>query len=163
MPFCTQCGNTVGERDTFCANCGSKQEYAARPPSGSMPGPAGSPATDYLGDMSARTAALLCYVPLMGWIASIFVLASNRFREDRNTRFHAFQGLYLFVAWLMVDWVLKPVMRVSHVFGDVSLIGLVKAVLFGAWIWMMVKVSHNETFKLPLVGELAEKSVTEQR
>ena len=58
--------------------------------------------------ISPRTASLLCYIPILGWIVSIVVLASARFRADSRVRFHAFQGLYLFVAWLIVDWVLGP-------------------------------------------------------
>ena len=43
----------------------------------------------------------------MGWIAAIIVLASQRFKAMPTVRFHAFQGLYLFVAWLMNDQVLS--------------------------------------------------------
>jgi uncharacterized membrane protein len=36
-------------------------------------------------------------------------------------------------------------------------------VIFGAWIFMIVKTSQDEVYKLPILGELAEKSVSEQR
>jgi len=151
VPYCTQCGNKVSDRDAYCAHCGARQAGVS-----DEPRPADG---DLLGKMPARTAALLCYIPVVGWIPAIFVLASLRFRQDKDTRFHAFQGLYLFVAWLLVDWVLKPMVQIS----GFPLVGLFKGVLFAAWIWMMVKVSQNEMCKLPVVGELAEKSVTEQR
>src|SRR5687768_9113887 len=96
MPFCTQCGNNVASADTFCARCGARQVGAASPP------PAGN---DPLRNVSRRTAAMLCYIPLAGWIAAIVVLASPRFQRDRDLRFHAFQGIYLFVVYLLVDWV----------------------------------------------------------
>lgn len=158
MAFCTQCGNAIGERDVFCASCGSRQPGAA---------PAASPAGhDFLGDLNPRTAALLCYVPWwIGGIGSVFVLASSRFQHDKVTRFHAFQGLYLFVAWLLLDRVLGPMMRHSQFpflpFG--SLVGFLKLAVLGAGIFMIVKVSQNETFRLPFLGELADKSVAEQR
>jgi len=57
---------------------------------------------DPLSGISPRTASILCYIPVVGWIASIIVLAADRFRNDHRVRFHAFQGLYLFVAWLIV-------------------------------------------------------------
>lgn len=153
MPFCCQCGRSVGGQDTYCANCGARQPAAPKP------------ATDYLSGISSRTASLLCYIPVLGWLAAIVVLASARFRRDAQVRFHAFQGLYLFVAWLIVDWVLSPLFAFPS-FGPPlhrAFPALLKAVVFGAWIFMMVKVSHDETFKLPIVGELAEKSVSEQR
>ena len=41
--------------------------------------------------------------------------------------------------------------------------GLMKAVIFGAWIFMIIKTSHDVMYKLPVLGDLAEKSVSEQR
>jgi len=38
-----------------------------------------------------------------------------------------------------------------------------KALIMVAWIFMLIKVSHRERFKLPVIGDLAEKSVSEQR
>ncbi len=150
MPFCCQCGSTVGGADTFCAKCGARQPV----------GPSAKP-VDYLSGFSPRTASLLCYIPVIGWLAAIIVLASARFRHDLQVRFNAFQGLYLFVAWLIVDWVLGPVFHMSGMYRAIP--GLLKAALFAAWIFMIIKASHNEQFKLPVLGELAEKSLTEQR
>jgi uncharacterized membrane protein len=116
--------------------------------------------------MSPRTAALLCYIPFIGWIAAIVVLASERFRNDSGTRFHAFQGLYLFVAWLIVELVLDPLLWFapgsSWLFRRAAEAALKLAVL-GAWILMLVKVSQSEDFRLPILGELADRSVSEQR
>src|ERR1044071_5129556 len=130
MPFCTQCGVSIGERDQFCASCGARQ------------GAGGAQATpDFLGKVDSRTAAMLCYVPIVGWIPSIFVLASSKFQGDQNARFHAFQGLYLFVAWLIVDWVLKPFWRIVDLPGGfLPLVTATKTAIFLAWIWMLVKV-----------------------
>jgi uncharacterized membrane protein len=91
------------------------------------------------------------------------VLASDKFRNDTETRFHAFQGLYLFVAWLIVDWVIGPIGRISGSYMGMNPAKILKLVIFGTWIFMLVKVSHREHFKLPVLGEWAEKSVSEQR
>ena len=113
--------------------------------------------------ISPRTASLLCYVPILGWIVAIVVLASARFRDNVRVRFHAFQGLYLFVAWLIVDWVLSPMFVRFGVRFIMSSPALFKAAIFGAWIFMIIKTSQDETYKLPILGDLAEKSVSEQR
>lgn len=149
MPFCSQCGNQVGDRDVFCARCGTRQPVTAPPPS--RPG-------DPLASITPRTASILCYVPGVGWIASVIVLAAERFRNDRQVRFNAFQGLYLFVAWLIEDWVLRPAFQNMHFGFD----KIVKALLLGASILMMIKASHNERYALPIIGELAERSVAEE-
>ena len=137
----------------FCAHCGNRQ-------------PETKPATDYLQGISSRTASLLCYIPIVGWVVSIVVLASVRFREDSKTRFHAFQGLYLFVAWLIVDWVLSPILSFPHGWGPPFyriVPALMKVAVFGAWVFMIIKTAQDEMYKLPILGELAEKSVSEQR
>lgn len=156
MPFCTQCGKTVAGHDTFCGSCGSRQPGAQ---TSASPNPA------FLNDLNPRTAALLCYIPWVGWIPSVIVLASPRFHEDKVTRFHAFQGLYLFVAWMLVKHVLEPMFRHAHFpflpFG--SLVGTLQVALIGASVFMLVKAAHNEAFRLPFFGELADKSVAEQR
>jgi uncharacterized membrane protein len=108
--------------------------------------------------MSGRTASILCYVPGIGWIVSIIVLASEKFRTNRDVRFHAFQGLYLFVAWLLDGWVVRPMFSMIP---RVPVHNLVELALLGMSIFMMVKAAHNETYALPLFGELAQRSVAE--
>jgi len=148
MPYCSQCGNQVGGGDVFCAKCGSRQPSSARPYS------------DPLAGITPRTASILCYVPVIGWIASIVVLATDRFRQERYVRFHAFQGLYLFVAWLIVDWVVRPMF--VHLSGPVIRVDkILQAVLMFTWIFMLVKASHEEAYELPIIGELAQKSASE--
>lgn len=117
--------------------------------------------------ISNRNAALLCYIPMVGWLAAIVVLASDRFRREAQVRFHAFQGLYLFVAWLMVEWVVSPALYVTDWGSGFAMHRIfangLQLLIFAAWIFMLIKVSHNETYKLPIVGELAERSACEQR
>lgn len=164
MPFCTQCGSQVGDTDLFCAACGSAQKGAAGGRASSPPPPApdrgaADKIDGFLKGMSSRKVSLLCYLPVIGWIPALAALASGRFQQDLKVRFHAFQGLYLFVAWLIADWVIKPLSRSS----DFHLEGILKAAIFAAWIFMMVKTSHNEHYRLPIFGELADRSANEQR
>jgi uncharacterized membrane protein len=100
----------------------------------------------------------MCYIPGIGWIASIIVLAADRFRQNRTVRFHGFQGLYLFVAWLLEDQVMRPLF--ARIPG-MHLHGVIQALLLGASIFMMVKASHDEAYPLPLFGDLAQKSMAE--
>jgi uncharacterized membrane protein len=153
MPFCTNCGNQVAPLDAFCARCGARQAAANAAPN-----------PRFLSDISSRTAAMACYIPLIGWIPSIIVLATSRFQNDRTVRFHAFQGLYLFVVWLLVDWVLEPFFHMVPGHGAMRAVtALLHVSVFVAWIWMIIKTSQEQMFRLPIVGELAERSVAEQR
>jgi uncharacterized membrane protein len=166
MPFCTQCGHEASGNDAFCARCGARQSggtASGAGPSTHVPPPHAPPPLpqDPLAGLSPRTAAILCYVPAIGWIAAIIVLAARKFKENHLIRFHAFQGLYLFAAWLVVDWVVGPIARLNpghHFPLDTLLHGLLLAVS----IFMMIKASHDEAYVLPIIGELAQRSVTEQ-
>jgi uncharacterized membrane protein len=154
MPFCSQCGNAVGAADRFCGRCGTAQPPAAGRPPGARPGAGGDP----FANISPRTASILCYVPWIGWVAAIIVLAAERFRRNRDIRFHAFQGLYLFVASLMNQWVLRALpWPLPHV----QLYGLVQLALFIMAVFMMIKAAHEQAYSLPLFGELAARSVAE--
>ena len=168
MPYCVQCGQTVGSADKFCAKCGTPQSGGAY--SGASSGAsfaAGGRVQDFWANISHRNAALLCYIPWVGWIAAIAVLASERFRAEKRLRFHAFQGLYLFAVWLMVEWVITPMLTfpVSTVGFPVTrtISQILHLLIVGAWIFMLMKVSHDQDYRLPILGELADRSVSEQR
>ena len=63
MPYCSQCGNQVATSDVYCAICGTRQPVTPPPP-----------AADPLATMTPRTASMLCYIPVVGWIAAIILL-----------------------------------------------------------------------------------------
>ena len=151
MPFCTKCGTSVDPNASFCHNCGAAQP---RPAAQSI---------DFLGGMSDRTASILCYIPVFGVIPAIIFLASQKFRNNSRVRFNAFQALYLFVAWLIVASAAPalflgfPAWGIEHV-----LVGVLKVVLFVCWIYLLVKAAHEEQVRLPVIGDLAARSTTEQ-
>ena len=153
MPYCSHCGQQVTDRDVYCGACGARQPVAPPPPRTS---------DDLLSNVSSRNASLICYIPFVGWIPAIVVLASQRFKRDQAVRFHAFQGIYLFVAWLIVDWAVSPFFDDVSGMVNVGIGGLLKLALFVVWIYMLIKTSQNETVRLPLLGELAERSIAEQ-
>jgi uncharacterized membrane protein len=158
MPFCSQCGNQVNDRDLFCRRCGAQQPIEGL---GAARGPHQGRLTaqDILYGIQPRTASIMCYIPGIGWIASIIVLAADRFRRNRVVRFHGFQGLYLFVAWLVNDIVVKPMFW--GLGSGLHIYELVRVVLLVMSVFMMVKASQDEMFSLPLFGELAQRSMTE--
>ncbi len=141
--------------DVFCAKCGFRQPVAV--PHGAPMGGPPPPPGDALAGLQPRTASVLCYVPGIGWIVSIVVLASGRFRNDLTVRFHAFQGLYLFVAWLIADWVLRPAFLFIP-WPHFEIYRLAELGLLGMSIFMMLKAGQNEAFALPVFGELAHRS-----
>ncbi len=156
MPYCSHCGNQVRDADAYCTKCGARQ-----------PVPTPNVLDEASGAISDRTSVVLCYIPLIGWIAAIIVLATTRFRDNLVVRFHAFQGLYLFVAWLLADRVVSPILHLSMLgsFHDASgwmlrvVFKLAELLIVIAGVYMMVKSNEHEKLALPVLGDLAEKSL----
>lgn len=151
MPYCTKCGTQVNDAAAFCQACGGAQ------PRASVGG-----GEDWLQGLSPRTAAMLCYVPFVGWVGALLFLATQRFRGDGYVRFHAFQGLYMSVFWLLIDIALLPVFGWSGWAVRKAISGSIRLAVLAGWVYMLVKTSNGETIRLPFVGELAERSAAEQ-
>jgi uncharacterized membrane protein len=140
------------------------------------PAPPPDPKTQVLG-LSYKTAGLLCYVPycccLIDVIASILWLATEP-RDNRFLRFHSLQGLLLFAAVLVTSFVFRLlgvgaeattlVGTGSGVAGAgagllVSLASLGVALFFLVLhIIAMIKAAQGEMWKLPIIGDIAEKN-----
>ena len=117
---------------------------------------------DPLSGIDDHTASVLCYVPFLGWIASIYILSADRFRTKTIVRFHAFQGLYLFVGWLIYDWVIEGILEDMIVRAWV-VTRAVKLGLTALWLYLLFKTSQREVVRVPFIADLADKSVAEQR
>jgi uncharacterized membrane protein len=152
MAFCTNCGTQVDAKASFCQNCGAPQKGSGRQ------------FNDVLDGISERGACILCYIPVFGVIPAIVFLASQRFRVNFRVRFNAFQALYLFVAWLIVSSA-APTLLFTGFSGHIvehALLGLIKAMLIVAWIYLLIKAAHEQEVRLPILGDLAARSTYEQ-
>lgn len=165
MPYCTSCGSAVAPNNSFCPNCGMRQPGAGRFDfaMGAGPGFGQSFPDGFLGSISNRTASVLCYIPVFGIIAAIVFLASQRFRHNARVRFDGFQSLYLFVAWLIVSSAL-PTLLYAGGFPpfEHSVFSLLKLAVFGCWVYVLIKAAQNQQVHLPIIGDLAARSTTEQ-
>lgn len=152
MPFCINCGTKVDAKASFCQNCGAPQKLSA------------PQSHDILAGISDRAACILCYIPVFGVIPAIVFLASQRFRTNFRVRFNAFQGLYLFVAWLLISSAAPTLLFTGfsdHIF-EHMILGLIKTALVIAWIYLLIKAAHEEEVRLPILGDLAARSTHEQ-
>jgi uncharacterized membrane protein len=143
MPFCTQCGSRVEPTASYCAQCGKAQPHAAWQP----------PSQDVLNGVNEHTASILCYLPIVGVIPSIIFLASQKFRHNQRVRFDGFQSVYLFVAWLIVSSAFAFPHGLSH---------LVELLCYICWVFLLVKAAQSEQVHLPILGDLAARSASEQ-
>jgi uncharacterized membrane protein len=128
-------------------------------------------------NLEFNTAALLCYIPtcccFVNLIAGILFFATEP-RENRLLRFHALQGMLLAGVWIVL-WIIFTILSialgVSMSFtpgGDmvrasggllVLLVRLVVGVaLLAVHIMGMVKANQGQMWKLPIIGDIAEKN-----
>ena len=101
--------------------------------------------------MNQNVAGLLCYVA--GWITGLIFFLLEK--ENRFVRFHAMQSIITFgglsVLSMILSWI--PILGWFFV---VSVIPIVWLIL---WILLMVKAYQGELFKLPVIGDIAEKNI----
>ncbi|MGI6318748.1 MAG: DUF4870 domain-containing protein [Dethiobacteria bacterium] len=101
--------------------------------------------------MDANLAALLSY--LLGFITGIvfFILE----KDSKYVKFHAMQSILVSVAIMIVNFIL----------GLIPILGWILAFLISVasiilWIVLMIKAYKYTWFKLPVIGEIAEKQST---
>jgi uncharacterized membrane protein len=111
--------------------------------------------------MTDNMAGALCY--LFGFITGILFLVLAPYNQDRRIRFHAFQSIFLNIAWIAI-WIV--ITFITLMFRVIPFLGIfISAVLhfaiglggFIVWLYMMFKTYNGEKIVLPIVGPLAEK------
>jgi uncharacterized membrane protein len=100
--------------------------------------------------MQANVEAPLSY--LFGFITGIIFFVLEK--ENKFVRFHAMQSILVSGAFFVLNVVLALIPFLGWVL--LPLLGLLGLVL---WIVLMVKAYMGETFKIPVIGDIAEKQV----
>ena len=126
---------------------GFQQHYGYQQPYLAPPAGYSSPYERTSMGMRAPAAGWLSY--LGGWVTGLIFLLLKR--ENRFVRFHAMQSLIFFGAMSIV----------TTVFSHIPLFGFIGAglgfVSFICWIVLIVKAARGRYYKLPIIGDYAEK------
>jgi uncharacterized membrane protein len=105
--------------------------------------------------------AALAYVTFIP--AIVFVLIEP-FKRNRFIRFHSFQSIFLTLATIVIAIALRilfSVLVLIPLLGHLLAWLVIPVALLGwgiLWLVLLVKALQGETFKLPLIGNLAEKA-----
>jgi uncharacterized membrane protein len=142
MAFCNMCGAQIADGTTTCAACAGRV-------------PAAPAATASTAGMADNVAGMLAYITI---IPAIIFLVMEPYNKNRFIRFHSWQCLFfagaLFVAHIALSILtFVPFMAIItiplHLL--VSLGGLI------IWIILLMKANQGQMYKLPVIGDLAEK------
>lgn len=158
MAFCASCGTQMADNAAFCPNCGK----AAAQPSGagaSAPPPTPAPPASYgstaapAAPMAENVAGMLAYFTI---IPAIIFLLIEPYNRNRFVRFHSFQCLFTFAALIVVRVCLSVASMIVS-FLIIPLWGLFVLACIALWLLLIIKAYQHEMFKLPIIGDLAEK------
>jgi uncharacterized membrane protein len=100
--------------------------------------------------MDQNVAGLLCYVA--GWITGLIFFLIEK--ENRFVRFHAMQSIITFGGLTVLSIALGMIPFVNLVL--LPILGILQLIL---WIVLMVKAYQGQLFKLPVIGDMAEKNI----
>ena len=117
--------------------------------------------------LDENVAALLSYI--FGWVSGLIFFLIEK--DSRLVRFHAMQailfnvsiGVILIALWIIVFVFLLIASQISDVLGTVF--GLITTLLWLAisvgiliaWVMCLIKAYQGQFFKLPIIGNFAEK------
>ena len=141
MAFCPKCGTQIAE-GAACPRCAGQGNVPAAPVA------AGAGLED-------NVAGALAYVTI---IPAIVFLVLEPFNRKRFVRFHSFQCLFFAVAWTVL-WIGLSIIAHIPFLGWMTLLvwPLVSLVGFVIWLILVLKAYQGQMFKLPVIGDMAEK------
>jgi len=144
--FCQKCGTENPEYAKFCTKCGAE----LAPPAGGSETPAMPPAETSIG-LQPNIAGLLCYVGF--WITGIIFLVIEK--KSQFVKFHAWQSIMTFA-----------VLNVAYlIFFRIPVIGwviawIISILSFVLWIILIIQAGTGKMWKLPCIGNWAERQAS---
>jgi uncharacterized membrane protein len=99
-----------------------------------------------------------CGLAYLTFIPAIIFLVVAPYNTNAQVKFHAWQSIFLSVAWFVV-WIALVVIGVIPVlnFIDIILFPLVGLGFLILWVIVLVNAFQGKRFKIPVIGALAEK------
>jgi uncharacterized membrane protein len=154
MAFCPNCGAEA--QGTFCAKCGSQLGTATASTAGGVPPPPPAAPVAQAG-LDENVASALCY--LLGLITGVLFLVLEPYNRSRTVRFHAFQAIFLNIAWFIAYIGLTIIAFVPVIGTVISLVFtfVLPLVALVLWLLLMYKAYNGQKWVLPIVGPIAEK------
>jgi len=136
-------------------NYGQQQQPPYGQPQYGQPAPAA-------GGMEDNVASALCY--LFGLITGVLFLVLEPYNKNKVVRFHAFQAIFFSIGAIVLNIGFSIVFSILRHFLPFSMwmifslasLGLSLA-LMGGWAFLMYTAYNREMFKIPFLGDLAEK------
>jgi uncharacterized membrane protein len=142
MPqFCSACGAQMADGAAACPACGKSSATSAGG------GAAAAPAQS--GGLSDTAAGAIAYITI---IPAILFLVMEPYNKKPFVRFHAFQSLFFFLAWFLLNIICSIIPIVGWLLLPLVMLGMIITAVI-----TIIKASKGEKFKLPVIGNFAEQ------
>ena len=118
-------------------------------------------------NMEENIESMLCYIVI--WITGFIFYFMEK--ENKTVRFHAMQSILTFLPLSILGWIFYGPLGVSYnrynyygynygvptvsIFWYLGI--LINLVMFILWLILVFKAYKGEKFKLPIIGDIAEK------
>jgi uncharacterized membrane protein len=141
MAFCSSCGAQIPAGASVCPACSRSTAPVA--------------ATGQTSGLTDNVAGALAYVTI---IPAIVFLVLEPYNKNRFIRFHSFQCIFFAVAWCAL-WIVLSIIAHIPFFGWLTILvwPLISLAGFVIWIVLVLKAYQGQMFKLPVIGDMAEK------
>ena len=144
---CPECAAEMPEASAFCPGCGRPMQAVTR-------------AQGRVGLLPETIAGSLAYLT---FIPAILFLSLAPYNRNRFVRFHSLQCLMLWGALVVIAAGLRlagVVLNFVPTLGPLLMVLISGMTVFAAvvlWLVLIVKALQGESFKIPLLGDLAER------
>jgi uncharacterized membrane protein len=144
MAFCANCGAEIAPGANNCMKCGKPSGQSMGGGAAAAPAP-----TATAGGLQDNVAGMLAYITI---IPAIIFLVVEPYNRSRFVRFHAFQCIFLAVGLTAIHIALLFIPIIGW-----AISGLVSLAALALWIVCLLKAYQNQMWKVPVIGDLAEK------
>jgi uncharacterized membrane protein len=104
--------------------------------------------------LDENVAGLLTYA--LGIITGILFLVIEK--DSKYVRFHAFQSILIFAAFIIINMILGFIPFIGWLVGL-----LISPIAFVVWLILMYQAYQGNWFKFPILGKIAEEQANKQR
>ena len=110
--------------------------------------------------LEENVAGLLAYIT---FIPAIVFLVIEPYNRNRFVRFHSFQSLFFHVAVVVLEIALVMLSGILHLIPVMGwmvaalLWPLLGLAIFAVWILLLIKAYQHQIYKLPFIGDIAER------
>jgi uncharacterized membrane protein len=134
---CPACKAETGSDSAFCPHCGANTAT-------------GAPRSFVQGGLPENAAGAVAYITI---IPAIIFLVMDPYNRSSFVRFHAWQSIFFGITVAVVHFVLG----VIPILGWILLLPVGVAFLI-LWIFVMIKASKGQRYKIPFIGNFAEQA-----